>query len=70
MCTHIQSRPSIMRRLTHRGRAGLVRFPVKLPPPLPSPGALAQREALRAAAEFFSNRGSDDDGSGSESEGE
>ncbi|PUZ62160.1 hypothetical protein GQ55_4G334500 [Panicum hallii var. hallii] len=44
------------------------------PQPPPSPGALAQREALRAAAEFFSNRGSsdedDDGGCGSESEGE
>jgi hypothetical protein len=44
------------------------------PQPPPSPGALAQREALRAAAEFFSNRGSsdedDDGGCGSESERE
>ncbi|KAG2609474.1 uncharacterized protein LOC120702655 isoform X3 [Panicum virgatum] len=46
--------------------------PAKPPPPPPSPGALAQREALRSAAEFFSNRDSDDDddGAGSESEGE
>ncbi|CAN6191019.1 unnamed protein product [Urochloa humidicola] len=42
------------------------------PPPTPiSPGALAQQKALRAAAEFFSNRGdsSDDDEEASESEG-
>ncbi|KAG2604279.1 uncharacterized protein LOC120670494 isoform X2 [Panicum virgatum] len=48
--------------------------PAKPPPPPPSPGALAQREALRSAAEFFSNRDSSDDdedgGGGSESEGE
>ncbi|CAN6208657.1 unnamed protein product [Urochloa humidicola] len=45
------------------------------PPPPTSPGALAQHKALRAAAEFFSNRGDSDDSSddgeeGSESEGE
>ncbi|KAF8732918.1 hypothetical protein HU200_015268 [Digitaria exilis] len=48
--------------------------PAKPPPPPPSPGARAQREALRAAAEFLSNRGSsydnDDDDAGSESDGE
>ncbi|XP_062228082.1 uncharacterized protein LOC133926262 isoform X3 [Phragmites australis] len=38
-------------------------------PPPPSPGSLAQREALRAAEEFFSNLFSDDD-EGSESEGD
>ncbi|WVZ82454.1 hypothetical protein U9M48_029714 [Paspalum notatum var. saurae] len=38
------------------------------PPPPPSPGSRAQREALRAAVEFFSSRDSDSDGSDSEGE--
>jgi hypothetical protein len=41
------------------------------PPPQPlSPSSLAQREALRAAAEFFASHGSDEEEEVSESEGD
>ncbi|KAI4973861.1 hypothetical protein ZWY2020_041642 [Hordeum vulgare] len=48
-----------------------IRLPFLLvkPEPQPSPASLAQRDALRAAEEFFSGRGSSDEGGDDEDEG-